>query len=69
MDDVIDLRDIETSSGHISTDEDTSFTVDEFEECRSTLLLLLLAVNRKDLYIVRFDQYSDDIGTITGRSI
>lgn len=49
MDNVIDLGDVKTSSGNIGTDKNTSFAVDEFEECRSTLLLFLLAVDRKDL--------------------
>lgn len=49
MNNVIDLGDVETSSGNIGTDKDTSFAVDEFEECRSTLLLFLLAVDRKNL--------------------
>ena len=49
MDNVINLRNVETPSGNIGTDENTSFAVDEFEERRSTLLLFLLAVNRKDL--------------------
>lgn len=49
MDNIVNLRDVETSSRNIGTDKDTSFAVDKFEECRSTLLLFLLAVDRKDL--------------------
>lgn len=55
MDNVINLRNIETTSGNIGTDENASFAVDEFKECRSTLLLFLLAVDGKDLYNVRID--------------
>jgi hypothetical protein len=55
LDNVINLRNVETSSGNIGTDEDPSFTVDEFKKCRSTLLLFLLAVDGKDLYKVRVD--------------
>lgn len=53
LDNVINLGNIETTSGNIGTDENTSFAVDEFEECRSTLLLFLLAVDGKNLYDVR----------------
>jgi hypothetical protein len=55
LNDIINLRDIETSSGNIGTDENSSFAVDEFEECRGTLLLFLLAVDGKNLYNVRID--------------
>lgn len=53
MDNVINFGNIETTSGNIGTDENTSFAVDKFEKCGSALLLLLFAVDRKDLHIVR----------------
>lgn len=59
MDNVINLRDIETSSGNIGTDQNTSFTVDKFEKRGSTLLLFLLAVNRKDLYMSELTSAED----------
>lgn len=53
LDNVINFGNIETSSGNIGTDENTSFAVNKFEECGSALLLFLFAVDRKDLNNVR----------------
>ena len=48
LDDPIDRRDIQTSSGNIGAEHDSRLSVTELEVRRSSLRLLLFAVNRKN---------------------
>ena len=47
LQDPVNCRDIETSSGDVCADESALLCIAEFEECVCTLLLLLLAVEGK----------------------